>query len=78
MNDRAAGSQDIPLILYSPVSWFLVFRMLRTEVALEPTVSTFSKPGAVSGRWFSSWTTMLPGRRAKGLRIGMVDGWMDR
>lgn len=66
-----------PLILYSPVSWLLALRMLSTDDALEPTVSTRSKPGVVcwlltcSGRRFSSWAR-APGFRAKGLRMGMM------
>jgi hypothetical protein len=60
-----------PLILYSSVSCDLVVEMLRTEVDLEPTVSTRSNPGASTGWTFSS-LMVVPERRAKGLRIGMV------
>lgn len=42
---RVLRSGHLPLILYSPVSWLLLLRMLRTDEALDPTVSTRSKPG---------------------------------
>ncbi len=75
----------VPLILYSPVSWLLLpplLRMLNAGEALDPTVSTLSNPGCAAsvvvaseaaepGRWCSScWRAA--GRRANGLRIGMV------
>jgi hypothetical protein len=76
---------NIPLILYSPVSWLLLLRMLNAGDALDPTVSTLSNPGCAGsvvllpeadepGRWFSScWRAAAgPGRRANGLRIGIV------
>lgn len=74
---------NIPLILYSPVSWLLLLlRMLNADEALDPTVSTLSNPGCAAsavmfpaaepGLWFSSWTALGPGRRANGLRIGIV------
>lgn len=69
-----------PLILYSPVSWLLPLPMLKAEDALEPTVSTRSKPGCwltSSGRWFSSWA-VEPGRRAKGFLMGMMKAWAMR
>lgn len=45
------GDLNIPLILYSPVSWlFLLLRMLNADDAFDPTVSTLSNPGcAASG-----------------------------
>jgi hypothetical protein len=56
--------------------------MLKADEAFDPTVSTLSKPGCAAsgvrvpaaepGRWFSSWTAAGPGRRAKGLRMGIV------
>lgn len=71
---------DSPLILYSPLSWLRELRTLRAEEALEPTVSTRSKPGWATsvceasgpGRAFSSAGMARPGRRAKGFRIGIV------
>lgn len=45
--------------------------MLRAEEALDPTVSTRSKPGD-TGERFSSLMTIAPGRRAKGFRIGIL------
>jgi hypothetical protein len=67
-----------PLILYSPTSWLLELLMLRDSDALEPTVSTRSKPGA--SRWLGCKFSLLvamaglaPGRRVKGLRmVGMM------
>jgi len=79
---RPKGGGGAPLILYSPVSWLLALRMLSAEDALEPTVSTRSKAGSTltpsdpSGRRFSSLAT-APGRRAKGLRIGIVYHRLD-
>jgi hypothetical protein len=66
--------------LYSPVSWLLALRILSADEALEPTVSTRSKPGCATslfeeaepGREFSSLGMLSPGRRAKGFRIGIV------
>jgi len=79
-------AQYVPLILYSPVSWLLLLRMLSADDALEPTVSTLSKPGcaestspaAVPGREFSSGESVAPVRRAKGLRIGILCGCRNR
>ena len=84
----AAGSGrwavvNIPLILYSPVSWLgLLLRMLNADDALDPTVSTLSNPGCAAsvvvgpaaepGRELSSCAVAGPGRRANGLRIGIV------
>ena len=76
------GKAIIPLILYSPVSWLLLLRTLRAEDALDPTVSTLSKPGCAgsalsddeSEAVLSSCGIVRPGRRAKGLRMGML-GW---
>lgn len=66
----------VPLILYSPLSWLFELRTLRAEEALEPTVSTRSNPGGplvmLVGCRFSSPTAAAPGRRAKGLRMGML------
>ena len=77
------GERDaeiIPLNLKAPGSSALELLVLR-EDALEPTVSTRSKPGgsrAGCGRLasaaFSSWTSGAPDRRPKGLRIGMMMG----
>lgn len=60
--------------------------MLHVDEALDPTVSTLSKPAwqslgiCAEGCTFSSLTTSAPtvkkGRLANGLRIGMV-GWWD-
>lgn len=75
----------VPLILYSPVSWLLLpplLRMLNAGEALDPTVSTLSNPGCAAsvvvaseaaepGRW-CSFCWRAAGRRANGLRIGMV------
>ncbi len=77
--DKFKGQSPVPLILYSPVSWLFLLRTLIADDAFEPTVSTLSNPGCatsvmplgVPGRKFSS-ATRAPGRRAKGLRIGMV------
>lgn len=76
-------SPGIPLILYSPVSWLVLRPMLNAGDALDPTVSTLSNPGCATsgfpaaadepGRWFSSAVTMAPGRREKGLRMGIVN-----
>lgn len=82
---RAPRRGNIPLILYSPVSWLFLLlpRMLNADDALDPTVSTRSKPGCAAsertdaeepGRWGPSWRAAGPGRRAKGLRIGIVGG----
>jgi hypothetical protein len=44
-----SGLVDIPLILYSPVSWLgLLLRMLNADDALDPTVSTLSNPGCAA------------------------------
>lgn len=70
------GSGHAPLILYSPVSWLLVLRMLRAGDALDPTVSTRSKPrygSCRSGCRFSSCAAAVPVRRAKGLRMGILE-----
>lgn len=70
------GSGHAPLILYSPVSWLLVLRMLRADEALDPTVSTRSKPrcgSCRSGSRFSSCAAAVPVRRAKGLRMGILE-----
>jgi hypothetical protein len=55
--------------------------MLNADDAFDPTVSTLSNPGCAAsatvpeaaepGRWFSSWITAGPGRRANGLRMGI-------
>jgi hypothetical protein len=75
------GLAHSPLILYSPVSWLLELRMLSAEDSLDdPTVFWRSKPGCAGstadpedpGRTFSSGTIKLPGRRAKGFRMGMM------
>lgn len=70
----------LPLILYSPLSWLRLLRTLSADEGVDPTVSTRSKPGwagsvvevAEPGRTFSSLGMLRPGRRAKGLRIGIV------
>lgn len=68
----------LPLILYSPVSMLRPLRMLKADEALDPMVSTRSKPGwatspeAESGRAFSSVDVITPGRLVKGLRMGIV------
>lgn len=70
----------LPLSLYSPVSWLLALRMLRDDDALDPTVSTLSKPGWETSlvATFSSCEVsciLVPtGRRAKGLRMGIAGG----
>lgn len=83
---KTKNEQDVPLILYSPLSWPFELRMLRTDEAFDPTVSTRSKPGgeallvfSVAGWRFSSLTVGMPGRRVKGFRIGIVQDscWQD-
>ena len=64
------------------MSWLLLLRTLRAEDALDPTVSTLSKPGCAgsaalsdddeSEPMLSSCGIVRPGRRAKGLRMGML------
>jgi hypothetical protein len=45
----SGAAVDIPLILYSPVSWLgLLLRMLNADDALDPTVSTLSNPGCTA------------------------------
>lgn len=76
---HATGGSYVPDILYSPVSVERRLLMLNAaEEALEPTVSTRSKPGGVlsggsmvkGGRRPSS----ACGRRVKGFRIGILGG----
>ena len=76
---RPLAEGHAPLILYSPVSWLLALRMLMTDEALDPTVSTRSNPGADCcwGSRLSPLVALGP-RRAKRLRMGMAAATSSR